>query len=244
MAGLARSVGWLAFFAAVVAAWLWLYAMARASGLDWLGRPVGLNMMPMDAWGGLFAMWAVMMAAMMGPTLVPTLSTYEALIRSADGNRAGWWGVLAGYFAVWLLFAAVIAGAQLPLLRAGVVDLLGRPASKWLAAGLLIAVGIYQFTWMKRVCHSVCHAPMTYFLGRWRPGFRGGLRMGWGLGAFCAGCCWGFMALGFAAGTMSLIWMGLATALMVLEKLPQVARHVTKPAGAALILAGAVVAVA
>lgn len=62
--------------------------------------------------------------------------------------------------------------------------------------------------------------------------------MGAGLGAFCVGCCWGFMSLGFVGGVMNLAWMGLATLFMILEKLPQVGHVVTKPMGALLILAG------
>ncbi|MEO0403141.1 MAG: DUF2182 domain-containing protein, partial [Pseudomonadota bacterium] len=54
----------------------------------------------------------------------------------------------------------------------------------------------------------------------------------------CVGCCWGFMALGFVGGVMSLAWMGLATLFMVLEKLPQIGHAVTKPMGAILIVAG------
>ena len=83
---------------------------------------------------------------------------------------------------------------------------------------------------------------MSYFLGNWRTGAVGGLRMGLGLGAFCVGCCWGFMALGFVGGVMSLLWMGLATLFMVIEKLPQIGHYVTKPAGVALILGGTAVA--
>jgi len=37
---------------------------------------------------------------------------------------------------------------------------------------------------------------------------------------------------------MNLLWMGLATLFMVLEKLPQLGRYVTRPLGAALILGG------
>ena len=83
---------------------------------------------------------------------------------------------------------------------------------------------------------------MAYFLGRWRPGARGGLRMGLGLGAFCVGCCWGFMALGFVGGVMSLLWMGAATVFMVLEKLPQIGRRTRRPMGAALLGAAALAA--
>jgi predicted metal-binding membrane protein len=139
--------------------------MARMSGLDWLGVPRGMNMMPMESLGALVAMWGVMMAAMMLPTLVPTLTTYEALIASADGSRAGWIGVVLGYLAVWLGGAVLLALAQLGLLRAGAVDSLGIATSVWVQAGLLVAVGAFQFTRLKETCHGVCHAPMQYFLG-------------------------------------------------------------------------------
>ncbi|QYX58558.1 DUF2182 domain-containing protein [Roseovarius sp. SCSIO 43702] len=248
-----RTILWLGFFALILAAWWVMYAMAMEMDLDLLGRPgeMGARMaamdprmpmdMPMARFGPLFAMWAIMMAAMMLPTLVPTLRSYEDLIGSANGTWAGWLGVLGGYGLVWVGFAALIAGAQLALLYGGAVDMLGIATSPWLAGGLLIAVGAFQFTRTKETCHGVCHSPMTYFLGHWRTGFAGGVRMGLGLGAFCVGCCWGFMALGFAGGVMNLAWMGLATLFMVLEKLPQVGHVVTRPMGAILILGGVVV---
>ena len=79
---------------------------------------------------------------------------------------------------------------------------------------------------------------MAWFLGRWRPGAAGGARMGAGLGAYCVGCCWGIMALGFAGGVMNMLWMGLATLFMVLEKLPQIGHRLTRPAGGLLIAGG------
>ena len=222
--------------------------------VDLLGRPgeMGARMaamdprmpmyMPMANFGPLFWMWAIMMAAMMLPTLVPTLTTYEKLMVSADGTRAGWLGLLLGYFIVWVAFAALISAVQMALLFGGVINMLGI-GPKWLSVGLLIAVGAFQFTRVKEVCHGVCHAPMTYFLGHWKTGFGGGLSMGLGLGAFCVVCCWGFMALGFVGGVMSLLWMGLATLLMVFEKLPDIGHRVIKPTGVALIAAGVALAV-
>lgn len=271
-----RSFAWLAFFAAILAAWVVMYLMATGMDLDLLGRPGpmgekmramqpgmemgmgagmeggmsggmtgemsgGMDMMAMDKFGPLFAMWAIMMAAMMLPTMVPTLRCYDDLCRSADGTTAGWLGVLAGYSITWVGFAAVIAGVQVALLYGGVIDMLGIAKSSAIAGGLLIVVGAFQFTRAKEVCHGVCHSPMTYFLGHWRTGFGGGVRMGLGLGAFCVGCCWGFMALGFVGGVMSLLWMGLATLFMVLEKLPQIGHRVIRPMGAALIAGGVAV---
>ncbi|MEM8693113.1 MAG: DUF2182 domain-containing protein [Pseudomonadota bacterium] len=250
MPHLVRSTLWLGFFGLILLSWWWLYQMAMAMDLDLIGRPgeMGQRMaamdprmdmyMPMAEFGPLFWMWAVMMAAMMLPTLVPTLTNYEALMVSADGTRAGWLGVLFGYFIVWVLFAAVIAGAQLAFLFGGVIDMLGIPKWPLVGAALMIVVGLFQFSRTKEVCHGVCHSPMSYFLGHWKTGFAGGLRMGLGLGAFCVGCCWGFMALGFVGGVMSLLWMGLATLFMVIEKLPQIGQYVTKPMGFILILAG------
>lgn len=224
--------------------------MAMDMDVDLIGRPgpMGERMaamdprmdmyMPMANFGPLFAMWAVMMAAMMLPTMVPTLKAYEDLMASANATWAGWLGVLSGYFIVWVAFAAAITGAQLALLFGGVVDMLGIAKSPWFSGGLLIVVGAFQFTRAKEICHGVCHSPMGYFISHWRTGLAGGLRMGLGLGAFCVGCCWGFMALGFVGGVMSLLWMGLATLFMVIEKLPQIGHVVTKPMGAVLIVGG------
>ena len=72
-----------------------------------------------------------MMAAMMLPTMVPTLMNYERLMVSADGTRAGWLGVLLGYFIVWVVFAALITGVQLALLFGGVIDMLGIAGCCW-----------------------------------------------------------------------------------------------------------------
>ncbi|WP_338548534.1 DUF2182 domain-containing protein [Roseovarius phycicola] len=250
-----RSIAWLALFATILMAWMVMYMMAIGMDLDLIGRPgpmaekmramqpgmpmsMGEGMMAMDRFGSIFAMWAIMMAAMMLPTMVPTLRAYEDLIHSANGTTPGWLGVLLGYFAVWVGFAALITLVQLGLLFGGVIDMLGIAKSTLISGGLLIVVGAFQFTRAKEVCHGVCHSPMTYFLGHWRTGFGGGLRMGLGMGAFCVGCCWGFMALGFVGGVMSLLWMGLATLFMVLEKLPQIGHRVIRPMGMILIAGG------
>lgn len=249
-----RSIAWVGFFTAILGAWWMMYAMALDMDLDLLGRPGerGARMaamdprmdmyMPMAHFGPLFAMWAIMMAAMMLPTMVPTLRSYEDLMASANGTRAGWVGVLLGYGIVWVGFAALITLVQLALLFGGAVDMLGIAKSPWFAGGLLIAVGAFQFTRLKETCHGVCHSPMSYFLGHWTTGFGGGVQMGLGLGAFCVGCCWGFMVLGFAGGVMNLAWMGLATGFMVLEKLPQIGHVLRKPTGVLLIgFGGAVI---
>ena len=186
----------------------------------------------------LFGMWAVMMAAMMLPTMVPTLKSYEDLMISADGTRIGWIGLLLGYSIIWGTFSALITAFQLILLSLGLVDMMGKVKSIWISSALLIIAGAFQFTRAKEVCHGICHSPMSYFLGNWKTGFNGGLRMGIGLGTFCVGCCWLFMMLGFAGGVMNFLWMGLATLFMVIEKLPAIGHYVIRPMGAVLIASG------
>ena len=186
----------------------------------------------------LLGMWTVMMAAMMFPTMIPTLKSYEDLMLSADGTRIGWLGLLIGYSLVWVTFSIVITSVQLGLLTINLIDMMGKAKSIWFSSALLIIAGLFQFTRTKEVCHGVCHSPMSYFLGYWRTGFNGGLRMGLGLGAYCVGCCWLFMVLGFAGGGMNFLWMGLATLFMVLEKLPAIGHYVIKPMGIILIVFG------
>ena len=186
----------------------------------------------------LLGMWLVMMAAMMFPTMVPTLKSYEDLMSSADGTRIGWLGLLVGYSLGWVTFSIVITSVQLGLLSLNFIDMMGKAKSIWVSSALLIIAGLFQFTRAKEICHGVCHSPMSYFLGYWRTGLNGGLRMGLGLGAYCVGCCWLFMVLGFAGGVMNFLWMGLATLFMVLEKLPAIGHYVIKPMGVILIVSG------
>jgi len=186
----------------------------------------------------LAGMWAVMMAAMMLPTMVPTMRSYEDLIASADGTRIGWIGVLSGYSLIWVIFSLAITSVQMGLISLSIVDMMGKAKSLWVSAALLILAGAFQFTRVKEVCHGVCHSPMSYFIGHWKTGLNGGVRMGINLGSYCVGCCWLFMVLGFAGGVMNFLWMGLATLMMILEKLPQLGHFIIKPLGVILILSG------
>jgi predicted metal-binding membrane protein len=176
-----------------------------------------------------------MMAAMMGPTFVPTMRAYEDLITSADGSRSGSVGVVLGFFVVWVGFAGLIAFAQYRLIEVGVLTAMGQSVSKYFSAGLLLSAGVYQFTALKDRCLDHCRSPTFQFLAHWRTGFSGGVYVGLHHGAYCVACCWGLMVIGFVGGVMDLLWMGGATLLMTLEKLPQVGRYLTRPLGVGLI---------
>ena len=144
--------------------------------------------------------------------------------------------LIAGYLLVWLGFSVVAAAAQMGLFLAGYLSPLGQSMSAPLSAGLLALAGFYQFSPAKEACLSKCRQPLTFFMSHWDEGpFRNGVR----LGAVCLGCCWALMMLAFVGGVMNLAFMGLATLIMVFEKLPEIGRYITRPLGVSLIAGAA-----
>lgn len=225
----ARSLGpWPIVGAAVLAAWVAL-AFVHTGGHDSHGG---------SALPHLLVTWALMVLAMMLPTAVPVLSSLlDVLRRRAD---ARWWSFLSGYLLVWAGFAVLAATLQWWLLGLGLVDRHGQAGPR-LSATVLVLAGAYQFSAIKQRCLSECVSPMTFFLRHWREGTVGAVRMGVRHGATCVGCCWALMLLGFVGGLATWWLMPLATALMVVEKIPRIGRRVTVPLGSALLVAGVLV---
>jgi predicted metal-binding membrane protein len=236
----ARAILWPVFFGGVLAAWAALWAMGQQAralsvyGAEFWAALCGAGEV---GFGPLAGMWALMAAAMMVPTMVPALRTFLDLPAPAGGAGQAM-ALSAGYLSVWLGASLGFAGLQLGLARAGLVAPDGRSLSLLLTSGLFVIAGAYQFSRFKSACLSRCRAPLTLFLSHWRPGVRPALTMGLRMGADCLGCCWALMALAFVGGMANLLWMGLATALMVLEKLPEIGRPLTRPLGWVLLVAG------
>jgi len=77
---------------------------------------------------------------------------------------------------------------------------------------------------------------MHFLLGGWRTGWFGSFRMGVEHGGYCVGCCWGLMLALFALGVMSLFWMGVVAAVVLIQKLvPLPQQRLTTGVAAALI---------
>lgn len=232
---------WILLFGLVLAAWSVLFLMAVPAEMREAEAIYGADFwrdlctLTPDAagFGRMVLMWALMSAAMMAPTALPAFATYDDLRHTA---RAGSFGKLvAGYLAVWLGFSVLASLAQLALFGAGLIGMFGNSLSSYLSAVLLAVAGGYQFSPVKEACLSKCRHPMTFFLQYWDEGpWRNGVR----LGLVCLGCCWALMLLAFVGGVMNLAFMGLATLIMVFEKLPDIGRHVTRPLGG-LLLVGA-----
>jgi predicted metal-binding membrane protein len=184
-----------------------------------------MESMPGMALGGLgfyVTVWVVMMAAMMFPSVAPTVLTYDRL---REGHRSRGQGAtpdatalfVAGYLVVWTV-AGLAAYALYELVRRSDPGFLAwDEAGRYVAGGVLVVAAVYQVTPLKRAYLAKCR---TMFLGeRWRHGRVGGLELGMRHGAWCLGCCWALMAALFAVGVMSLGWMALIALFIAGEKL-------------------------
>ncbi|RMH47646.1 MAG: DUF2182 domain-containing protein [Alphaproteobacteria bacterium] len=239
---------WLAFFGAVLLAWTALWAMSppadlvAASRLGGAGFWKGLCTATADSAGFLrmTAMWAVMSLAMMAPTAFPAFRTFEHLAGAGAARRRDSLVLWTGYLLVWLGFSALAAGLQLALLSAGWVTPAGVLTAPAMGGAFLLLAGFYQFSALKDACLSACRSPLVFFMAHWEPtaGARGAFALGLRLGAVCLGCCWALMLLAFVGGLSNLLFMGLATVLMAVEKLPDLGRPITRPLGALLVIAG------
>jgi predicted metal-binding membrane protein len=188
-------------------AWLALALLARSMGI----MPVTMVI----AMPSFVAMWTLMVAAMMVPSITPLASRYLRV--AAFPRTLGLLGFTAGYLGVWLT-TGVLAFALAWL--AGRIAVTSPRAATVTAAAIFAIGGIYQFTPLKDRCLARCRAPFALLLryASWRGPFRH-LRVGAHHGAYCLGCCWSLMLLMLAFGVMNLGAMALLAAVVALEKI-------------------------
>ncbi len=196
-----------------------LFVLAGAGWWWTADRMRGMDNGPWTSLGALgwfLGVWVVMMAAMMFPSVAPTVALYSHMTR--DRPRVSSLLFTAGYLVTWagaglVAFAIAAGGGRI----AGGVLSWDR-AGRWVAGATLIVAAIYELTPLKDVCLGKCRSPLGFLLGSWRGGLSGALRMGTKNGAWCVGCCWALMASLFALGIMSIVWMALVAGLIAAEK--------------------------
>jgi predicted metal-binding membrane protein len=216
-----------------------LFALAAIGWWSTIDRMQGMDDGPWTGLGTLgwfLAAWVVMMAAMMFPSVAPTVALYSRMTRTRAPLSPLFF--TAGYLVVWgsvgaLAFAIAIAGGQI----AGDVLAWDR-AGRWVAAATLVGAAIYELTPLKDVCLGKCRSPLGFLLGSWRDGWAGALRMGAKNGAWCVGCCWALMASLFALGVMSIAWMAFVAGLIAAEKTLPSRRVATYGTAAILVALG------
>lgn len=230
-------------------AWVWIVPMA----LDMYGPMTGASAWMMTTrWDAphvllLFAMWTVMMVAMMLPSAAPTVLLYTIVVRrSRDDAPHGvrrTYAFVGGYLVIWTLFAAGATTLQRILASGLVLNPMMEFGNRWVSAAVLAAAGLYQFTPIKVACLASCQAPAAFLAAAWKPGTAGAWRMGLQHGVVCLGCCWVLMLLLFVGGVMNLATITLLTVVVLVEKLAPFGRATAFATGAVCLGAGVAVAV-
>jgi predicted metal-binding membrane protein len=98
---------------------------------------------------------------------------------------------VGSYLAVWALFGVLVFA-------------LDRPHTTTTAGAIVVAAGIYELTPVKRTFREMCHRRVT---------------SGLGLAACCVGSTSGLMLVMIAMGAMSLTWMAVIAAAVLMQKL-------------------------
>ena len=244
----------------IAASWLYLLAgagtgMSPLAMTSWqmaIGAPEALSMAiatPVN-WTAsyalaMFAMWWVMMMAMMLPSAAPVILLFARISGGRDKpagvTRASLPPVafVTGYVLVWGGFSAVAVALQWFFESLGVLSPAMMSTSSSIFAGaVLIYAGAYQLSPLKRACLKHCQGPLAFITRHWQDGLMGALRMGLQHGYYCLGCCLGLMAILFFGGIMNLYWIAGLAVLILLEKILPFGARLSFATGPLLIIWG------
>jgi predicted metal-binding membrane protein len=164
-----------------LAAVSWVITVRQMHGMD-MGVATRLG-----SFAFFVVLWVSMMAAMMLPGAVP------AVLRRAhtNGRVRAVLLFVGSYLAVWMLVGVLVYAMY-------------RPHGSSAAGVLVIAAGVYEFTWLKRDCRRRC---------------RESVRSGFEFGLYCIGSSIGLMLMLVALGVMSVTWMIVIGVLVLVQKL-------------------------
>lgn len=242
----------LLFIASTAATVVWSRSM---SGMGEIAMPGGWTLsmawMPMcgQAWTGAAAsfvgMWAVMMVAMMLPSLAPMLWRYRLALAAGGDARPGRLTALAGmgYFFVWTVLGAIVFALGAALAQAAMqMPAVARAVPVSLGMVVLLA-GAFQFTAWKAhhlACCQLRAGRLTFTERGTTPA--AAWRYGVWLGLQCGRACAGLTAILLVVGVMDLRAMALVTAAITAERLAPSGERVAHAIGAVSVGAGLLLA--
>ena len=239
---------------ALVTALAWLYlihideqmtsTMAKSAKMAAMGMSMSTPWTRVDVFF-TFAMWAVMMVGMMGPSASPMILLFAAAQEKRAHSKC--WSSRAslpagafalGYLFVWTAFSAAAALAQWGLHETALISPDMKVLSPRIGGAVLILAGLYQLTPWKNRCLAHCRSPISFLMTHWREGRWSAFEIGIHQGAYCLGCCWALMVILFVVGVMNLAWVAALGALVMLEKVAPHGALMARISGAALIAYG------
>lgn len=212
---------------AAVAALCWVLSVHRMQGMD-----MGPGTDP-GALSWFLPTWVIMMAAMMFPSALPAVVSFERARRERAPIARGI-VFAAGYLAVWTAFGAGAFVVYRGVLNAhpGLLD--WDSGGRYLVAATALAAGLYELTPIKRACLERCrtvrhdghplHAALRH-------------------GADCVGCSVALMVLLLVIGVMSITWMAVIAAILLVEKVASAGPEAVRVSALALVALGAWIAI-
>jgi predicted metal-binding membrane protein len=234
-----RVVIWLALAGVTALSWLYGYRqMGAMEGMADIAMPAIFTPWSASDFALNMAIWWAMMPGMMLPSAAPMILTFATINRHKRQRGQSFVPTMvftSGYLITWGLFGIFATLADWGLERAALIAPTTGRLAPVSGAVVVIAAGVYQLTPLKSICLTHCRSPFDFVLNHWRDGGAGAMRMGVEHGLYCLGCCWFLMALLFAAGIMSLLWMAAISAFVLVEKLFPAGQWIARAGGVAML---------
>jgi predicted metal-binding membrane protein len=193
----------------------WVVTVERMRGMD-AGPGTDLGGL-----GWYLGIWVTMTAAMMLPSEVPAALVVARFRRGLPTVL-----FIAGYLAVWMAYGLAAYALFRFVTSFDTGWLAWDEAGPYLAGGGVAAAGIYELTSLKQVSLRRCRRPHAD-----GPALRSGLASG----LHCVGCSGGLMAVLFALGLMSVVWMVVVAGAIFAEKVLPQGLQLTRPIAVALL---------
>ena len=209
----------VAGIAAIVAvSWIYLITGAGMPTMD-MGGGGKTMLMPPPSWNVgyaavTFAMWSIMMVAMMMPSATPTI--LQIASRADRISKAALFA--AGYLIVWTGFSAVATAAQWAFDSTHVLSDSMAIRSGALAGLVIVGAGLYQLSPLKQNCLRHCCSSKNLLPDDQTASPSLAIRAGLTYGVSCFGCCWALMFLLFVVGIMNLVWIAAIAVWVLAEK--------------------------
>jgi predicted metal-binding membrane protein len=190
-------------------------ALAAASWVVALHQMKGMDMGVATELGS-FASFVALWVPMMAAMMLPGAVPAVSNFMRADGRALAAPRFAGSYLTVWTTVGLVVYA-------------LYQPHGTFVAGALTVAAGVYELTPLKRGCRRRC---------------RESVRSGFEFGIYCVGSSIGLMVMLLALGVMSVTWMCVVAAVVLVQKLLPPRAFVDAPFALAIVVTGILVAVA
>jgi predicted metal-binding membrane protein len=208
---LVSAVSWILLLVEPASVGMFSHCPATSSGA--MPSAASFRMLlAMNSPASLAAGWALMLVAMMSPSLIPPIRHIR--LRNFTHRRARSIVLfLAGYAAIWMPLGGVILATELALK-------LIAPQAYLPAAWVVLIALVWQFSPIKQRCLNRCHAHIELAAFGTAADFDA-LRFGMTHGTWCAGSCWTLMLFPMLLPRGHVVAMATVAVLIHSERLEQ-----------------------